>query len=729
MSRVRRLARLAAIVALALAFVGTAGFALAPGHELARSGSGGVLLHSAPEGSVAPGTPPAPSISVLANWQGEVFGSQNDFPLLFTVPSGLTDELYAWALGGNYSAFVPPTLPVGMAVQASIGYEGMALGNLTPGNYSTDLYYGGWVNYASITIYGIAGGTNTTFAFGSQSQENPIYHGYHSVTLSLPSSAAVYLGVEGTGGTWPVNNTSFTWIDTQVGALNGGVAAYAGRQSADVLSFNTIALTAGIVGVAIDAANPNLPPAPAEQLATFWATPDGWNTSFPLQFTVPAGLSDVVYAWAIGGNYSPYLPPTLPAGMNVTESVGWAGFAVGNLSPGSYATDLAYAGWTNYASIVVYGLELGPNASFRYGSVNEVDPVWGQTQTVNLTLPSGGDEYFGVMATGGTYKLRNATFGVTDEEAYALDGGVTGVIGRQASDSMSFTSRALTDALVGMGVYGGGLGNASVTFSETGLPSGADWTVGLGGSALLTSSNAASLQTYAGSVPYVVTGPRGYQVSGLSPAGTLNTRSGSLHETFSFVRERTLTLRLSERGLAPGAYWCFSLAGLPTCSTGRTATISGLTPGTYSYALAPGPLQTVSLESRGAGLPLSGTLGLLRSETLHLTYSIPATLLFEESGLPSGTSWSVRVGGQPFASTNSSIFALVSSGTVHVRVGKVVGYVLEGGAPRLLHPSGGTQVVLLTFAPRPAPGASPAPGVQQSGAPGLAPARSERWLP
>jgi hypothetical protein len=182
-------------------------------------------------------------------------------------------------------------------------------------------------------------------------------------------------------------------------------------------------------------------------LASFNITTGGNGDSFPLNFTVPAGVSHVLYAWAIGGGLASYSPPTLPAGMTFETFRGFIGLAFGALAPGNYSTVLYYAGWTNVASIVVYGLSQDSGYTYAFVSQN-ASPV---------TLPAGADEYLGIMNTGGTYPVNDSSLTRLDAEAAALRGGETALIGRQTSGIFSATTQAAGLGIAAVGVYAQGV--------------------------------------------------------------------------------------------------------------------------------------------------------------------------------------------------------------------------------------------------------------------------------
>lgn len=675
---VRLLPFTALVVAVGVLAV-SSGLSAPSGHTAQPWATGTV---AAPQASAAVSNSSGPNLTLLAGFAETPFAWTLNFPLNFTVPTGTTTVLYVWSLAGNFSAYVPPTLPNGMAVASSIGFAGMAIGNLSAGTYQTNLSYPGWVNTVTIAVYGVSGNLSTTYQFSQIDERNQQNLQPYGVNLTLPVGGSEYLGVEATGGTFPVNNTSLTLVDEQTEALRGGETGLIGRQSSNVLSFTTVAVGSGIVGVAIDAnVSTEAAPLSVSLLASYSLSFGSWNASFPMPFTVPAGISTVVYLWAIGGNYSAFSPPDLPAGMTVAASINYSGIAIGNLTPGTYFTNVSYAGYANYGSVAVYGIAGGGNAVYRFGSQAVPNPGYPNvTVHPNTTLPAGAAEYLGVEMTGGTVAVTDSSFTEVDEVAWALDGGVTGVIGRQSTDNVSFATNALSSGVVAVGIYPGNASNeTAVTFVASGLPAGSAWTLVTGGAARSTGRASLRIEAPQGVTPYLIEGPAGYRVTGMAPSGTLEVGGTPLSETVIFEKAKTVTVTFREKGLAAGKEWCVRLQGWSRCSTSTSVPFPDLTPGTYAYSLVPVPLYTESAKAGRAAIGPAGALDVSRSEVVRVAFSTQAPVTFRETGLPVGSSWTVTIHGVKYASTNSTIVVNLANGAVGYKVGGPKGYSARAG--------------------------------------------------
>lgn len=708
-----------AVIATAAFVLGSGSFnpgGMVSGHAAVRSGPVSVPGVT-PTLRSDPAAPAPPTLGILGKLNGLVGGSNVTFPLNFTVPSGVSDVLYAWSIGGGLANYSLPTLPTGMTVVVSLPSfsAGFGSGVLAPGSYSTDLFYAGWTNTISIVVYGVFGGTNLSYQFASVEQPNPVPHNNSTsshnnstsppsnstfeANLTLPSGGVDYLGVENTGGyaiaSWsmPVLNAySPAWLmsgQTEVigTQLNGSVWGYSAAEAL------------GLVGAVIYANGSAFTEPTPVPLAAFSATVGGNNLTFPLNFTVPSGVSDVLYVWAIGGGLASYSLPNLPKGLTVvTSGLSYAmGVASGALAPGTYTTDLYYAGWTNTLSIEVFGVYGGEYAAYRFASVSEPNPnPFNSTIEANLTLLRGGVDYIGVAGTGG-HAITNWSMPEVDALTAAWEmPGVAEIIGAQTNDTISARTDGEGLGLVGVGIY---TNFTNLTFRESGLRTGASWTVAVLGSAVTTTASSATFSEPQGGDPYTIVGPAGYRVSGIAPSGSLTLGATALLETFSFVKGKTLTLKLLEKGLPPDTSWCAELGAWEACTTNATLDYAGLTPGTYAYALGFVPGVTTVAKAGGHTTPLQGSLLLAHSETIDVTYEFLFTVTFNESGLGTGD-WNVTIRGTTIsASAGSPIVFHLPDGTYSYKIDKVAGYV-SVSLPKPARVDGGPVIVSVLFSPK-----------------------------
>jgi subtilase family serine protease len=160
-------------------------------------------------------------------------------------------------------------------------------------------------------------------------------------------------------------------------------------------------------------------------------------------------------------------------------------------------------------------------------------------------------------------------------------------------------------------------------------------------------------------VTYTVTNPNG-QVSVSSVM--LNTQPAS-------------TVTFEESGLTSGTSWSVTFNGVQQSSTTSTITFTGVAIGTYTY--------TVSSIFGYRAVP-TGTVSVTGNSTVQIPFvAVPTsfTLTFTESGLTSGTSWSVTLNGVQHNSTTSTIvISGLSAGTYSYTIQNVSGYTSPAAA-------------------------------------------------
>ncbi len=233
-----------------------------------------------------------------------------------------------------------------------------------------------------------------------------------------------------------------------------------------------------------------------------------------------------------------------------------------------------------------------------------------------------------------------------------------------------------------------------VTFGETGLPAGTNWSVTFGGSTL--GSNGSSIAfnatngTYAWSAGTVV----GYVPT---PAeGNLTVNGLPVWENLTFVPSSTATYPVvfSETGLPNATLWSVTLAGATLYSNSTNVTFQAMN-GTYAWSV--GGVSGYAPNVAGGNLTVAG------QEVNQSVVFLPSTtayyaVTFTETGLTSGTSWSVALNGTNQSSTNGTIQFSMPNGTYSWTVGAVAGY-LPSNASGLVSVVGLPTWVNLTFAP------------------------------
>jgi DNA-binding beta-propeller fold protein YncE len=227
-----------------------------------------------------------------------------------------------------------------------------------------------------------------------------------------------------------------------------------------------------------------------------------------------------------------------------------------------------------------------------------------------------------------------------------------------------------------------------VTFHESGLAAGTNWSVTIGPDTNASTSASLVLDEPNGTFDYSVARIAGYTGSWLGTVRVSGARA-SVGLAFEAILY-TLTFRAS--GLPYETHWQVSIGAATNGSYGTTVALFEPN-GSYTYQVGIVPGYRASVESGRVSVDGSGS-------TTEVVFS-PTTyaVVFEERGLPAGTSWSVRLGGTVENSTSSAISFLLANGTYNYTVLDVPGY----GTP-----TPGSVVVA---------GVSPAPAVVTFAAP------------
>jgi hypothetical protein len=204
---------------------------------------------------------------------------------------------------------------------------------------------------------------------------------------------------------------------------------------------------------------------------------------------------------------------------------------------------------------------------------------------------------------------------------------------------------------------------SNVTFNESGLPLGTDWSVVL--NATSNSSTVASVlfSVAYGTYPFTVPSVPGYVPS---PAtGTISASLPSVYENISFS-PFTFPLTFTETGLPAATSWGINVSG--ASDTTSTATISqNVANGSYSYVVLAPAGYTAS--------PTNGSAVVLNASAIVpiVFVAIHYLVVFSQTGL-TGTNWSVNVSGVVNTSNGSSLSFLEPNGTLSYSVGFVAGF-------------------------------------------------------
>jgi outer membrane protein assembly factor BamB len=378
--------------------------------------------------------------------------------------------------------------------------------------------------------------------------------------------------------------------------------------------------------------------------------PTGANWSVTLNGSTQASSSDTILFREPNGTY-PFSVERL-AGLLMSPPSGTALVSGSNLS-----TPVEFSPTPDTVTLVETGLESGTSWSVDFAG-----------QEYTSATPS-----FTLSRLNGTY-----TFTIVPVAGYTLSpksGSVT-VAGTNPTVRATFTP-----------LY-------ALTFTETGLPLGTPWTLQLGGVPHPATDPSIAFAELNGTYTYVVKPVAGYT---LNPAsGSVKLSGGPMEVSVTFRALYALTF--AEHGLTSGSSWTVDVGGAPHVSAAPNITV--LEPnGTLSYTVLPvgGYVMSVHFGS----VVIDG-----KAQSVMVTASRLYSLTFTESGLPTGTNWTVKVGGVPHSSTGTTVTVDLVNGTYPFSLVTLNGYTETPRAGSAV--VNGTNIDLsVSFVDRGSPGPDP----------------------
>jgi|GEM_PF-1137044 len=160
-----------------------------------------------------------------------------------------------------------------------------------------------------------------------------------------------------------------------------------------------------------------------------------------------------------------------------------------------------------------------------------------------------------------------------------------------------------------------------------------------------------------------------------SSPGSVSVINEGTTQYINFVKTQEIqayNLYFKETGLPKGMQWGITLNG--TLYTTKNTTLSFIEPnGSYPF--------TIENISGYTAKPFKGVVVINgKNETINITFTNikPKSLyavIFEETGLPLGTEWSVTLGNKTLNSTNGEITFMVYNGSYTFKVGNISGYI------------------------------------------------------
>ncbi|MCW6168960.1 MAG: thermopsin [Thermoplasmatales archaeon] len=211
----------------------------------------------------------------------------------------------------------------------------------------------------------------------------------------------------------------------------------------------------------------------------------------------------------------------------------------------------------------------------------------------------------------------------------------------------------------------------ATVFTEIGLQAGTIWYVNITGNNLTydsgpISGTSHSFQLTNGSYTYTVaTSDHTYKPSAYSGSFPVDGTAVTVSITFSEV---TYFIIFTESNLPSGSTWYVNITGHDSGPiTASTYTLS-LPNGTYSYTVSTSD-HTYGPSSSSGSVAVAGS-----TASKSVSFAELYTVTFTESGLSSGTSWSVTLNGTTESSTTNTITFSLPNGTYSYTIANISGY-------------------------------------------------------
>jgi len=236
-----------------------------------------------------------------------------------------------------------------------------------------------------------------------------------------------------------------------------------------------------------------------------------------------------------------------------------------------------------------------------------------------------------------------------------------------ASGTVTVAGRGLDETINFVEVA---VGSYLLTLSESGLPLGHGWSVSVNGTVESSSGTTIQFAGVNGTYWFSV-GPLANYVatpasSSFSIAGSATARS----LIFAALAHGTYPVTFSESGLPVGTSWSIDLNGTNATSTGPSMVFE-VANGTLTYLV-----RTVAGYSAN---PISGDLPVAGLPTTQLvTFTVSDlklySIVFNQTGLPAGTMWSVTLNGTTLRTTLEQVTLDEPKGVYVFTVGAIPGY-------------------------------------------------------
>ncbi len=423
--------------------------------------------------------------------------------------------------------------------------------------------------------------------------------------------------------------------------------------------------------------------------AASWNVSNGWGLGldFPTTETLPLsalipGLLGCAITWIASSSASLTLsatPSTAPVGTAASYEFSLGSAILPHLQ--------LFAVVTNGSATLLYTETCVPSVGYS--------PVG----TVGVTLDSPAAVAQGSLAGGGAFLAAHPSAVVEWEpvDGYSTIGATGSLVAIPPVWYIIYIAACAPGSISGGslfieldGLTGAVLGNYTsacspaydVTFTESGLPAGTSWAVGLGGSTNSSTTSTIGFLEGLGSVNYTVSAAAGYAPA---PAtGTVQVAGTSVLVNITFTAATTYSVTFRESGLAAGTLWSVTAGNISLVSN-HSNLVFAETNGSYSYVVTTFGYEVIA--------PTAGTLTVSGAGVLtNVAFSLPQQYSIDltETGLPAGTPWGAIGYGSTYTQNVSS------STELNLSVPNGTFYVISGSGSAYFAPSSTTGFLLLT---------------------------------
>ncbi len=240
----------------------------------------------------------------------------------------------------------------------------------------------------------------------------------------------------------------------------------------------------------------------------------------------------------------------------------------------------------------------------------------------------------------------------------------------------------------------------TVTIHENGLVAGTTWSATFNGVTASTTDSALNFSVAPGTYAYQIGSVAGYAATPSSGSATVGADYAIVVD-FASTAPPTVTVTLTESTLPLGTSWWAIFGGVKQTATtsGPTSTLVFTVPANAVYSYQVGTSSSTYAASVPSGsVAVGGSNYLLNVAFGQVTYEVT----FTESGLSSGTVWTVTVNGNAHSTSGASLSLYLPNGSFTYSFGDVSGYTLTV-APGPGTVSGSPMGVAASYSPTTTP--------------------------